>query len=112
MAERNKSKMTELRIEEKLTEVDVEIVTDRLIQILAWYQSNIWVSDIFRDVYEREPSGEYAKEKMDKISKHGILYLWFELDGWGRERLIKSILKRYGSWGWPKLYPGNNKRED
>ena len=65
------------------------------IQALMWYSYNVAHETVIKEIYGEEHVERYLEEKIDLLTKRGILYLWGQLDERHRERMIKALYKRY-----------------
>jgi lauroyl/myristoyl acyltransferase len=61
-----------------------------------WYAFNTPPREIVETIYGTGHHGGYLDEKLDKLLDRGLLYLYGELDGASRERLVEAIYDRYG----------------
>ena len=61
-----------------------------------WYEFNTPHQEIVEVLYGKDQHDRYYEEKLDKLHKRGLLFLYGELDGNRRLRLVKAIFDRYG----------------
>ena len=61
-----------------------------------WYEFNTPHQEIVEVLYGKNQHDRYYEEKMDKLHKRGLLFLYGELDGNRRKRLVEAIYDRYG----------------
>ena len=61
-----------------------------------WYEFNTSHQQIVEVIFGEGHHDNYYEEKLEKIHKRGLLYLYGEVDGAGRKRLVNAIFDRYG----------------
>ena len=61
-----------------------------------WYEFNTPHQEIVEVIFGEGLHENYYEEKLEKIHKRGLLYLYGEVDGAGRKRLVEAIYDRYG----------------
>ena len=94
--------MSEPTIEDEARSDLAEAVEDtiylemgRAIQGLMWYDYNVSKVEQISAIYGDEHHGNYTDEKLDLLNRRGSLWLWGQMDGYHRNRLVKAIYKKY-----------------
>lgn len=81
--------------EEGLANEWVTIEALRTITALMWYEFNVHKDTIIKEIYGMDHNEGYIDEKVKLLNRRGILWVFAQLDGSHRKRMVKAIIERY-----------------